>query len=222
MLMIGGSAGLVRGDWHPRLRSARSDLDVDGYAFGLYATWFEKADQSGGWYVDFATQMGIFDFDLKTPAARIAKYDGNSLAGSLEVGHILQTGGWRIEPKARFTYLSSDVDGFLGADGLQAQANRNDRYRGRLAVRASSDMPMGNMVLTPAVTLGVSYDLKRDRGVLVGFDSLEASAPRTVAEGSAGLSLRLGNGSMIFAEGQGRLGSDYWQAGVRGGVSFRW
>jgi len=222
MLMLGATLGMARGDWTPRLRSARADMDVEATAFGLYASWFEQADQSGGWYADFVAQMSSFDFELDVSEARIADYDGYGIGASMEVGYITQTGAWRIEPKLRFTYLSSHVDAFVGADGLQAQMNENERYRGRLAVRISTDTPLGGSVLTPTLTLGVAHDFKADRGVFVGFDRLEANSPKTVAEAGAGLNLRIGSGALLFTEAEGHLASDYWQAGIRAGASIRW
>lgn len=110
-------------------RACRSRCQIHGVR---HATWFEQADQSGGWYADFVPQMSRFDFKLDVPEARIADYDGHGIGASLEVGYIAQTGAWRIEPKLRFTYLSSHVDGFVGADDLQVQSNDNERYRGRV------------------------------------------------------------------------------------------
>lgn len=222
MLMAGITLGVGRGDWTPRLRSARADLDVKSTAFGFYATWFEQADQSGGLYADFVAQMSRFDFKLDVPEARIADYDGHGIGASLELGYIAQAGAWRIEPKLRFTYLSSHVDAFIGADGLQAQTNDNERYRGRAAVRLSTDTPLGGAVLTPTVTLGVAHDFKADRGVLVGFDWLEANSPRTVAEGGLGLNLRVGQNVRLFTEAEGRIASHYWETTARGGLTIRW
>jgi len=222
MLMVGATFGVARGDWNPRLRSARADMDVESTAFGLYVTWFEQADQSNGWYADFVAQMSSFNFELDVPEARIADYDGHGLGASMEVGYITHAGAWRIEPKLRFTYLLSDVDGFTGADGLEAQANENERYRGRAAVRISTDTPLGGSVLTPTVTLGVAHDFKADRGVFVGFDELEANSPKTVAEGGAGLNLRIGKNMLLFTEADGRIASDYWETAVRGGVTIHW
>jgi outer membrane autotransporter protein len=68
----------------------------------------------------------------------------------------------------------------------------------------------------------VAHDFKADRGVLAGFDRLEANSPGTVAEGGAGLNLRIGRNVLLFTEAEGRIASDYWETAVRGGLTIRW
>jgi outer membrane autotransporter protein len=224
-LFAGGvTLGRIDSEWTPELRSARADLDVGGYAAGLYATWFADAAQAQGWYGDAIVQFSDFDLDIGIPVSPIASYGGQGFGAAIEVGYLSRRGDWLLEPQGRLVYLRSDLEAFGGLDGLQAQHNENDRLLARLGMRFSRDYgdATANGVFTVAYKAALWQQLGGDDAVVVGSFPLYANTPETLGEFGIGLDWKVGNTASFYAQLDGRFGGDYYDYAGEVGLRVHW
>lgn len=217
LLKLGLTAGMSFGDWNGELRSASADLSVSSYAFGAYATWFQDESQKTGWYFDAIGQYSWYDFDLSLPVGAIAQYDGTGFGGSAEVGYLHPAGDWLIEPQVRLLYVNSAIGPYVGRDGLVVQDNNNDRLTGRLALRLSRDMPVGNAVLTPSLVAAVWQDFAGASDVMVGFRNFETNRPGTIGEVGLGVDFKANDRWSLFGQATLFAGASFWEVTGRAG-----
>jgi uncharacterized protein YhjY with autotransporter beta-barrel domain len=141
------------------------DTEADNYAFALYGSFYTE-DAA---YVDGIVSYGWSDIDSKRNIVyddvnggvnRRAKgnTDGDQYYVSMNAGYIFNTGGWTLDPAARFFYMDGQIDGYQeqGAGGLDLAYGKQDFKSTSLSFSGQ-----------------VAYAFTPDWGVLVPFARVE-------------------------------------------------
>ncbi|WP_392559595.1 autotransporter outer membrane beta-barrel domain-containing protein [Orbus mooreae] len=120
--------------------NSKSDGTIDGYSYGLYATWYDNAQDKTGLYID--TWALWNDFDASVSGKEFSeKYNLKGLTASVESGYSFKTGTlsnydvW-LQPKAQVTWANVKADDFTESNGTRVSFN-NGNLQTRLGLRAS-------------------------------------------------------------------------------------
>lgn len=132
------------GYYHGNTRSDYTGYDAksrtDGYAVGLYGTWYaNKADKSG-LYIDSWVQYAWFDNTVKGDGLTEENYDSKGWLASVEAGYSFKMGendrvSYWIQPKAQVTWMAVHADKHTEANGTQVWGH-GDNISTRLGLRA--------------------------------------------------------------------------------------
>lgn len=123
---------------------------VDGYALGMYATWFADADTQRGLYVDSWLQYGRYDNKVTGQGMRTDNYDSTLWTVSLESGYTIALGNessrvqWRLTPQAQVIYGQYSADRFTDVSGTMIDGQDNNLWTTRLGLRLSGQMQVNN------------------------------------------------------------------------------
>jgi outer membrane autotransporter protein len=119
-MVSGGHADI---DTQSRQESAlTASSSVDGYAGGLYATWFQDENRSRGVYVDSWAQFGEFSNTVHGVGLPSESYGSRSWATSLEVGYLIpvyqaEASSWTITPVGQAIYSDYSASDHVEANG---------------------------------------------------------------------------------------------------------
>ncbi|MDL2280963.1 autotransporter outer membrane beta-barrel domain-containing protein [Selenomonadales bacterium OttesenSCG-928-I06] len=120
--------------------SRSSKGKVDGYLAGLYGTWFQKAENRTGWYVDTWFQYGWFDNKIEGQTLATEDYNTNGWSYSLEFGktipyHVTDKRTYSLQPKAQFIYSDLSESDHLEQNGTKISFKSTTNLMTRLGLR---------------------------------------------------------------------------------------
>ncbi|WP_191862983.1 autotransporter outer membrane beta-barrel domain-containing protein [Stenotrophomonas sp. AS012628] len=169
---------------------------VRGTALGVYGTWLQDAEGTGGAYVDAAMQFGRFDNRVQGIGLEPEHYDARVATASLEMGHtfnVRQGAGssFYVQPQLQLTYADYRADRHVESNGTVVDHADAGGLSGRLGVRVFGHGIAGGNTVQPY--LGVNW-LRGSGTSTLQFndDTLGADVPRNRYEMQAGAELKLG------------------------------
>ncbi|WP_401741071.1 autotransporter family protein [Stenotrophomonas geniculata] len=169
---------------------------VRGTALGVYGTWLQDAEGTGGAYVDAAMQFGRFDNRVQGIGLEPEHYDARVATASLEMGHAFNV--WQgagsslyVQPQLQLTYADYRADRHVESNGTVVDHADAGGLSGRLGVRVFGHGIAGGNTVQPY--LGVNW-LRGSGTSTLQFndDTLGADVPRNRYEMQAGAELKLG------------------------------
>ncbi|WP_043211805.1 autotransporter outer membrane beta-barrel domain-containing protein [Bordetella pseudohinzii] len=198
---------------------------VDGYALGLYATWFQNDASRLGAYVDTWLQYGWFNNRVFGDDLPRVDYDSQGLSASAEAGYALAlTQGWVLEPQAQVIYTSTDTDTIADdGTGTRVGAANTSGVTTRLGVRThrSFDLDGGRQV-QPYLTLNWWHMPGDDK---ISFNHVRVGDiyPTNAYEAKLGVNANFAKGWTGFVNVAGMFGENsYQQYSARIGVKYTW
>jgi len=200
---------------------------VKGDAIGVYGTWVQQPDQSGGLYVDGWLQYGRYDSEVKGNGLMAEKYDATTRAASLEAGYGFALSSTErralyLQPQVQVTYTDYKGDTLQEANGTIVQDDRAGGLESRVGLRLfGQDLITANRV-QPFFALNWLYS---ERGDAMRFDGerLDAQLPTNRYEAQAGAQLRLGERWSAWGDLRVQRGdSGYRDAGAQIGLRRAW
>jgi len=169
---------------------------VRGTALGVYGTWMQDAEGTGGAYVDATMQSGRFDNRVQGIGLEPEHYDARVATASLEVGHTFNV--WQgagsalyVQPQLQLTYAGYRADRHVESNGTVVDHADAGGLSGRLGVRVFGHGTAGGNTVQPY--LGMNW-LRGSGTSRLQFndDTLGADVPRNRYEVQAGAELKLG------------------------------
>lgn len=169
---------------------------VRGTALGVYGTWLQDAEGTGGAYVDAAMQFGRFDNRVQGIGLEPEHYDARVATASLEMGHTFNV--WQgagsslyVQPQLQLTYADYRADRHVETNGTVIDHADAGGLSGRLGVRVFGHGTAAGNTVQPY--LGVNW-LRGSGTSTLQFndDTLGADVPRNRYEMQAGAELKLG------------------------------
>lgn len=169
---------------------------VRGTALGVYGTWLQDAEGTGGAYVDAAMQFGRFDNRVQGIGLEPEHYDARVATASLEMGHTFNV--WQgagsslyVQPQLQLTYADYRADRHVETNGTVIDHADAGGLSGRLGVRVFGHGTAAGNTVQPY--LGMNW-LRGSGTSTLQFndDTLGADVPRNRYEVQAGAELKLG------------------------------
>ncbi|WP_322547979.1 autotransporter outer membrane beta-barrel domain-containing protein [Stenotrophomonas geniculata] len=197
---------------------------VRGTAVGVYGTWMQDAEGSGGAYVDATMQFGRFDNRVQGIGLEPEHYDARVATASLEVGHTFNVwlgagSALYVQPQLQLTYAGYRADRHVESNGTVVDHADAGGLSGRLGVRVFGHGTAGGNTVQPY--LGMNW-LRGSGTSRLQFndDTLGADVPRNRYEVQAGAELKLGQrwgawGGLSVQRGEHGYRNVDGQVGVR-------
>lgn len=169
---------------------------VRGTAVGVYGTWMQDAEGTGGAYVDATMQFGRFDNRVQGIGLEPEHYDARVATASLEIGHAFNV--WQgagsslyVQPQLQLTYADYRADRHVESNDTVVDHADAGGLSGRLGVRVFGHGTAGGNTVQPY--LGVNW-LRGSGTSTLQFndDTLGADVPRNRYEVQAGAELKVG------------------------------
>lgn len=134
------------------LTDRTSNISIDGYSLGLYATWFAHPVEKHGTYVDSWVLWNSFNNKIDTADKHNYKYDSSGVTASIEVGgdYLLNKNGqknWWLQPQSQLIYQGVHADHFTDAQGVNIE-HGSDNLQARLGLKTYLEIPSTVAALT--------------------------------------------------------------------------
>lgn len=119
---------------------SKSDGNIDGYSYGLYATWYDNDQDKTGLYIDTWALWNDFDASISGKAFS-EQYSLKGLTASIESGYSFKTGtvgnydAW-LQPKAQVIWGNVKADDLTENNGTRVSFDSGN-LQTRLGLRAS-------------------------------------------------------------------------------------
>ncbi|MGC3962917.1 MAG: autotransporter outer membrane beta-barrel domain-containing protein [Rhodocyclaceae bacterium] len=221
------SAGTASSDVRADSNGARASGKVDGYAAGMYATWFADEARRLGAYVDTWVQYGWYRNKVGADAAATQSYDSRAWTASAETGYAFVLGSSTsravlLEPQAQLAYNYYRADALTDDAGTRIDGQNGGQWRSRLGVRLSQRQDV-----TPTTQLQPFVEVNWWH--VSGADQVAFDGARAVADGTgnrfelkAGIEARLGENVSAWGRAHSQWGGNYRDVGATVGVKYRW
>ncbi len=203
--------------------------DVDGYSVGLYATWYQSAQDARGLYLDTWVQHAWYDNTVKGDQLASESYDSRALSASLEAGYAFELGrgenrAYYLEPQAQVIYTDYSADAHREAGGTRVRPDNASGFVTRLGARAYSrplTMTSGSRV-QPFIEFNWWHSMDSNS---IYFDnvSVAQNMPRNTFETRLGAQAELGERWTAWGHAGLRLGaSNFRDVDLLLGVKYSW
>ncbi|KWW34052.1 autotransporter family protein [Cupriavidus metallidurans] len=218
------SYGSASTDAEARGNPARAWGKVEGWALGIYGTWYQNDKRKLGAYVDTWLQYGWFSNRVESDQLPTVRYHAEGLALSGEVGYAFPLhNDWIFEPQAQLIYLDYRENDITEPNGTRVTGSSSDGLVTRLGVRTYRTFVRNDgRKLQPYVTLNWWYS---DTGSSISFNQLPISTlyPHNRFEIKLGMNADLGKRWTGWANVSGALGQqNFYQYALRVGVKYTW
>ncbi|EBV8480781.1 fibronectin-binding autotransporter adhesin ShdA [Salmonella enterica subsp. enterica serovar Ago] len=190
-----------------------SSGNVDGYNFGVYATWFADAQTHSGAYVDSWYQYGFYNNSVESGDAGSESYDSTANAVSLETGYrydiALSNGNTvSLTPQAQVVWQNYSADSVKDNYGTRIDGQDGDSWTTRLGLRVDGKLYKGSRtVIQP---FAEANWLHTSDDVSVSFDdaTVKQDLPANRAELKVGLQADIDKQWSVRAQVAGQTGSN--------------
>ncbi|HBK1053822.1 fibronectin-binding autotransporter adhesin ShdA [Salmonella enterica] len=190
-----------------------SSGNVDGYNFGVYATWFADAQTHSGAYVDSWYQYGFYNNSVESGDAGSESYDSTANAVSLETGYrydiALNNGNTvSLTPQAQVVWQNYSADSVKDNYGTRIDGQDGDSWTTRLGLRVDGKLYKGSRtVIQP---FAEANWLHTSDDVSVSFDdaTVKQDLPANRAELKVGLQADIDKQWSVRAQVAGQTGSN--------------
>ncbi|WP_324724506.1 autotransporter outer membrane beta-barrel domain-containing protein [Lelliottia sp. JS-SCA-14] len=122
-----------------------SDGTINGYSTGLYATWYQNAQEYTGLHVDSWLMYSWFDNTVKGEGLPSESYRSQGVTASVESGytfHLADFYGsrgsinrWYLQPKAQVIWMGVEADDRREANGTMVQGEGDGNVQTRLGLK---------------------------------------------------------------------------------------
>lgn len=201
--------------------------DMDGYNVGVYATWFEDAQQHAGTYVDSWYQYGMYNNSVKNGDVGTTDYDSTAHAVSLEAGYrydiALQNSTLSLTPQVQAIWQNYRADSVKDKSGTQIDGQNGDTLTTRMGLRVDSKLQKApDAVIQPFAE--VNWLHSSDEGaVTFGDIEVKQDLPSDRAELKVGIQANVNKQWSITAQAAGQKGSnDYSDLNGSLNVRYSW
>jgi len=205
---------------------SESSIDVDGYAFGGYATYYERGRPGTGLYVDTVVKADFLDFDMGVRSrAAHGSADGDALTASGEIGYGFGMGGGLVlQPQAQIAYTDLTIDSFTDAVPyeLSVSYGRSESLVGRLGLQVQATLPQaGGGVISPYAIFNVYSELEgNNRSDIEGTEFISDIGGTWYSAGG-GVDAKLAGNVSFYGSGEYHFGDvEGWQG--TGGLKLNW
>lgn len=202
--------------------------DVDGYALGVYATWFEDQYRHGGFYADSWLQHAWFKNDTLGDGLSKEKYDSRLWAASLESGYAFtlkegKKSAWFLEPSLQLIYQNYSSNDFTEEGGTVIRQGDSNKLTTRLGGRVYGRFETENeMILEPFVQTNW-WRANRQNSVAMDNNIVYSDAPKDIGELKVGFKASVReNLSFTFDLSTQFADQDYHQYGAQIGIRYQW
>ncbi len=201
------------------LKDSASSSTTEGHGAGVYGTF-----KTGPWHVNAIVRGSREDYSVTVPGVGGMDTDGDSLAGSIEIGYEVPIEyGWTAEPQAQFTYQHHGISDTADPYGRAIRIDSASSAELRAGVRFWREYTWRRgLVIRPYGRASYLYDFK-GRSRIEIFDT----AFRNSIGGGAGLvdggaEMQLGRGFAINAGLSWYFGGKVTGCGGNAGLSYAW
>lgn len=175
---VGLALGYARVEFDPD--RAGSDGEADSWLAGIYGTTLVGS-------VDLSAQLGVSFNEFESsrlvpgPVQANAKYDGITVAGSLEAGYVIESGDTIFRPVVGLdaAHLGTDSYTETGAGGYSLHvSSRSDYYvRSTIGMQVATVADTGFLgKIVPSADLRWGHDIRQaDKGVTAAFAGAPAA-----------------------------------------------
>ncbi|UDW83163.1 autotransporter outer membrane beta-barrel domain-containing protein [Pasteurella canis] len=146
---VGGMFGYAK--QHNKIESLHtrpSRAKIQGYALGIYSTWYQNTDHSSGLYVDGWLQYQWFKNQVINPDLVDESYRSRGFSTSLETGYRLPLIQYRVsdwahrlelQPQAQMIWQGVSAKQYIDKQGTVIDSLNNHNLQTRLGIKLSLD-----------------------------------------------------------------------------------
>lgn len=225
--VVGGYSN-SHGESTSALTGRKSDNDIQGYAAGLTASWYQDARDHQGAYLDSWLQYAWFDNSVSEDGTGDDNYHSSGLLASLEGGYrfTLMQGdqwNWTLQPQAQVTYQGVKQKDFTASNQSKVTQEGDNNVQTRLGLRSEWDIHTAPALhLKPFIEANYRHN-SAETALNVDGVSFTDNTAKDSAELSAGVSGNLGANTTVWGKiGQQEGSDDFSQTEASVGVSVRW
>lgn len=145
--------------------SGKTKTETKAAGFGLYGTYV-----IGNWYVDLLARAGSEDYDIKVPGNRTFSTDGDSIAGSIEIGRTFKNANSRMhwEPQLQLTWQTHDIDNATDYLDRTYDIDSADSLESRVGIRLWMERELKpGWKIVPYLRTSYLYEFKGDTKIAV-------------------------------------------------------
>ncbi len=218
--------GSMRTDASAQGNPFKASGTVDGYALGVYATWFANAQDRLGTYVDGWTQYGNFDNKVKGDLLPSEKYSSHSWTSSLEMGYGFKPFGsdWVLEPQGQIIYTDYSAGGHREVNQTDVSNASSGGLTTRVGARVYRDFVIKDgSVLQASFEANWLYSNRQNR-IAMGDETVTLDGiPKNTGEIKGGLHYQFARQWQTWGNvGWGFGASDYRRLIGMAGVRYTW
>jgi outer membrane autotransporter protein len=213
--LLFGVAGLYSETSTDFETAPRDEADIETVQAGAYFSWGDSKLYLNGnatyiWH-GFDT---VREFIVGPDTIRaLGDYDGSAFSAYGEVGQVIESEGFRLQPVISLSFIDSQTDGFseTGGDGLDLIVEESDTQSLRSSVGARFSYPFawGQTRLVPEIRAAWRHEFLDVRqeftasfsgAPLVDFTIIGSDKSRDTGTLGAGLTVPLGENTIIYAD----------------------
>ncbi|VVE75034.1 autotransporter family protein [Pandoraea sputorum] len=219
-----GSYGAANSDASAQGNPYTSRGRVEGWAVGVYGTWFQNDERKLGAYVDTWFQYGWFNNRVEEQLLPTVKYNAHGLAASGEVGYAIPVkSDWVIEPQGQVIYIGYNQNDVNEQNGTLVTGANSSGWVTRLGIRFYRTFTQSNDTKwQPFATINWWHNSVTSS---VAFDGLPVDGlyPQNRYELKLGLNTQFRKRWTAWANVSGSWSTQsYYQYALRGGVKYTW
>ncbi|WP_159281940.1 autotransporter outer membrane beta-barrel domain-containing protein [Rahnella variigena] len=225
--IVGGYSN-SHGDSTSTLTGRKSDNDIQGYAAGLTASWYQDAQAHQGAYLDSWLQYAWFDNSVSEDGTGDDNYHSSGLLASLEGGYrfTLMQGNqwnWTLQPQAQVIYHGVKQKDFTASNQSKVTQEGDNNVQTRLGLRSEWDIQTAPALhLKPFIEANYRHNSAETALNVDGVNFTDNTA-KDSAELSAGVSGNLGANTTVWGKiGQQKGSDDFSQTEGSVGLAVRW
>lgn len=219
-----GSYGVANTDASAQGNPYGSHGRAEGWAMGVYGTWFQNDEQKLGAYVDTWFQYGWFNNRVNEDLLPTVKYNARGLAASGEVGYAIPIrNDWVIEPQGQLIYIGYNQDDVSEQNGTRVTGANSSGWVTRVGVRFyRTFIQNDDTKWQPYATVNWWHNSISSS---VAFDGLPVDGlyPQNRYELKLGLNTQFRKRWTAWGNVSGSWSTQsYYQYALRGGVKYTW
>lgn len=203
----------------------KSDVDVDGWTLGAYATYFQNQAPGTGFYADVVGKIDGLDIDVSNANRHTrASTDATGLTASGEIGYGFNFGGGlTLQPSGQLTFISVDPDGYTEtAYALSISSKDAQSTIGRLGLQLEDTMKSASGTdITPYVNFNVLSNFDGDNRTTISGTNLVSDIGGTWYDVGGGVTASWSDRYSVYANLDYKFG-DVEGFGGTVGARARW
>ncbi|ABP62806.1 autotransporter outer membrane beta-barrel domain-containing protein [Enterobacter sp. 638] len=226
---------------HSNTRSHLSGYDsngtVKGYNTGVYATWYQNAEEHTGFHIDSWLMYSWFDNTVKGEGLPSESYNSQGMTASLESGytyHLADYFGsqgsinrWYMQPKVQIILMDVKADDHHEVNGTKVQGEGDGNIQTRLGlktyVNGHHEMDNGNQrVFQPFIETNWIHNT-RDFGASMNSVAIIQEGSRNIGELKMGVEGQINLRLQVWGNVAAQVGdAGYSDTSAMMGIKYSW
>ncbi|WP_445147127.1 autotransporter outer membrane beta-barrel domain-containing protein [Dyella sp. Tek66A03] len=201
---------------------------VDGYAAGVYGTWYQRDRGLGGAYVDTWGQYQWSTNKVNGSGLPQERYDADGFTASVETGYgflLRQNSATKLylEPQLQVAYVGYSADNHTEAGGTQVRFGQASGVVARVGARLYGDYAQNKQhMFRPYLEANYWYN-QRGGQLSLNNDLVPGGAPRSFGEVKVGAIGSLGKYWLLSGDIGVQAGERHYNAvTARLGLKYSW